>query len=227
MSGGSLTDYPVPMIRIVDYGMGNLRSVQKAFESLGVPAEITADPDAVADAQKVVLPGQGAFRDCIANLRSAGLDEPVLAQIAADRPLLGICVGQQLLFDRSYEDGEHAGLGVLRGEVRRFAGPPFERDGAGDRPRLKVPLMGWTTLSRPGGSLHEIAIFRDLPPDPSVYFVHSYHTVPEDRAVVAAEADYGGPFVAAVARGNLFACQFHPEKSQAVGLRILQNFADL
>ena len=210
------------MIRIVDYGMGNLRSVQKAFESLGVPAEITADPDAVAAADKVVLPGQGAFRDCAANLRSSGMDEPVLDQIAADRPLLGICVGQQLLFDRSFEDGEHAGLGVIAGEVRRFAGPPFE---GGDR--LKIPLMGWNTLSHPGGALDDVPIFAGLPPDASVYFVHSYHTVPEDRSVVAAEADYGGPFVAAVARGNLFACQFHPEKSQAVGLRILKNFAEL
>ncbi|MBA4064297.1 MAG: imidazole glycerol phosphate synthase subunit HisH [Isosphaera sp.] len=201
-------------IAIVDYGMANLRSVQKAFERVGHPAEVTADPDRIAAAAKVVLPGVGAFRDAAARLRETRLGEVVSDHVAAGRPFLGICLGLQLLFTRGHEDGLHPGLDLLPGDVVRF--PPA--------PGLKVPHMGWNTLAltRP-----DCPLFAGLPPDPAVYFVHSYHPVPADAGCVAATADYPGPFAAAVWRDNVFATQFHPEKSQAVGLKMLANFAGL
>ena len=203
-----------PDVVIVDYGMANLRSVQKAFEAVGAAAEITTDPARVAAAGKVVLPGVGAFRDAIAKLRETGLADAVIAHVAADRPFLGICLGLQLLFARSHEDGLYDGLGVFGGDVVRFPSVPG----------LKVPHMGWNALrlTRPACPL-----FAGLPPDPSVYFVHGYHPVPADVDIVAAEADYPTPFCAAVWRGNVFATQFHPEKSQRVGLTMLANFAGL
>ena len=201
------------MITIVDYGMGNLRSVQKAFERVGAAAEIADRPGQVAAAERLVLPGVGAFRDAIAELRRQDMVGPVLDHVAAGKPFLGICLGLQLLFDVSYEDGEHEGLGLLRGRVERFA----------DVPGLKVPHMGWNRLRRTG----DFAAFDGIPDDGHFYFVHSYHVVPEDEAVVAARTDYGQPFVSVVAAGNLFATQFHPEKSQRHGLRLLQNFAAL
>ena len=211
------------MIRIVDYGSGNLRSVQKAFESLGHEAAISADPDAFAPSDHVVLPGQGAFRDCAEGLARSGLREVVSEHVAADRPLLGICVGLQLLFEVGREDGDTPGLGLLKGEVVKFAGPAFEGPD-----RAKIPLMGWCPLLAPAGrSLEEVPVLRGLGEAPHVYFVHSYHAAGADPAVIAAEADHGGRFVAAVRRGALTATQFHPEKSQAVGLRILNNFAEL
>ena len=219
------------MIRIVDYGSGNLRSVQKAVQSLGVDAAISARPEEFSPADRLILPGQGAFGDCARGLADSGLREVVLEQIAADRPLLGICVGLQLLFDVGREDGDHPGLGVLRGEVVRFDGPAFAPEPA-DRPdRQKIPLMGWCPLLAPEGkSLDDTPAFRGLGQFPNgqgphVYFVHSYHAAGVDPAVVAAEAEHGGRFVAAVHRGALTATQFHPEKSQAVGLQILRNFA--
>lgn len=200
------------MIVIVDYGMANLRSVQKAFEAVGHAAEVTADPNRVAAAGKLVLPGVGAFQDAIARLRETGLAEAVVDHIHAGRPFLGICLGMQMLFTRSHEDGVFAGLGLLRGDVVRFP----------ERPGLKVPHMGWNTLrlTRP-----DCPLFADLPPDPAVYFVHGYYPAPADPRVTAAEADYPDPFAAAVWRENVFATQFHPEKSQLVGLRMLKNFA--
>ena len=199
---------------IVDYGMANLRSVAKAFEAVGAAAEVTADPARVRAAGRLVLPGVGAFADAIAKLRSTGLADAVCDHVAADRPFLGICLGLQLLFTRGHEDGRHAGLNLLGGEVVRFA----------EQPGLKIPHMGWNPLrlTRP-----DCPLFRGLPADPAVYFVHGYHAVPADPGVVAAEADYPGPFCAAVWRGNVFATQFHPEKSQKVGLRMLRNFAGL
>ncbi len=199
---------------IVDYGMANLRSVQKAFEQVGHSAAVTGDPKRVAAAGRVVLPGVGAFRDAIARVRDTGLDDVVRRHIDAGRPFLGICLGMQMLFARDHEDGLHTGLGVFGGDVVRFP------HAAG----LKVPHMGWNTLrlAQPGCPL-----FRGLPPDPAVYFVHSYFAQPEARAVVAAEADYPSAFCAAVWRGNVFATQFHPEKSQRVGLQMLKNFASL
>ena len=201
------------MIKIVDYGMGNLRSVQKAFEKLGVPATICDRADQLADAEKMVLPGVGAFRDAISELRQKGMVEPVLAHIAAGRPLLGICLGLQLLMDVSYEDGQWEGLGVIPGKVVRFE----------DRAGLKVPHMGWNSLEVAGRQ----SLLEGLPAEAHFYFVHSYYVVPEDETVIAARTDYGEQFVSVIARGNLFATQFHPEKSQRVGLKLLQNFAEL
>lgn len=201
-------------IVIVDYGMGNLRSVQKAFERVGHAADVSPDPDRVARAEKVVLPGVGAFADAIARLRCSGLDAALRDHLRAGRPFLGICLGLQLLFARSHEDGPHEGLGVLPGEVVRFP----------SQPGLKVPHMGWNTLAlrRP-----ECPLFAGLPANPAVYFVHSYYAVPAEAELIAATADYPTPFTAAVWRDGLFATQFHPEKSQRVGLRMLQNFAEL
>jgi len=201
-------------IAIVDYGMANLRSVQKAFERVGFAAAVTSDPVAIAGAAKLVLPGVGAFRDAIARLRETQLADAITAHIESGRPFLGICLGLQLLFTRSHEDGTHAGLDVFPGEVVRFP----------HQPGLKVPHMGWNTLTltRP-----DCPLFAGLPPDPAVYFVHSYYAAPASREIVAAEADYPGPFCAAVWKGNVYATQFHPEKSQDVGLTMLRNFAGL
>lgn len=202
------------MLCIIDYDMGNLRSVQKGFERVGHEAVISSDPAVVAAADKLVLPGVGAFRDAIAALQERGLVEPILEAAAADKPLLGICLGMQLLFDVSHEDGEHRGLGLLPGSVERFALP---RD-------YKVPHMGWNQIEHPGATP---PLFAGVDPGAYFYFVHTYFVKPVESADVAAEADYGGAFCAAVARGRLMATQFHPEKSQAAGLRLLQNFAEL
>lgn len=198
------------MVTIVDYGSGNLRSVQKAFERLGADARITAEPDVVAAAHRLVLPGVGAFGDAMRELQARGLVEPIRRHLRADRPFFGICMGLQLLFETGWENGRHEGLGILAGDVARFESPGG----------LKVPHMGWNTVTWrgagcPGGVVADGAWF---------YFVHSYHARPADASIVAAVADYGGPFCAAVSRGRLFATQFHPEKSQAVGLRLLAAF---
>lgn len=199
------------MIAIIDYGMGNLRSVQKALEAVGSSAQVTCDPDRVRAADKVILPGVGAFADAIAELNRTGLGDAFKDAVAAGKPCLGVCLGLQLLFDASEEDGLHQGLGLLRGRIVRFP----------NRPGLKVPHMGWNTLR----IVRPAPVFADLPAEPSVYFVHSYRAIPEDPADVAAEADYPGPFAAAVWRDNLMAAQFHPEKSQKVGLAMYANFA--
>ena len=199
------------MIAIVDYGMGNLRSVQKAFARLGHQAAITSDPDQVAAAQKVVLPGVGAFADAMHNLRQAALVEPLLEAIRQEKPFLGICLGLQLLFQESYEDGRHQGLGVLPGKVVRFQLPP----------EYKVPHMGWNQLR----IRRRAAMLQGVEEGTYVYFVHSYYVVPEDEQVVATTTDYGLEFVSMVARGRLQATQFHPEKSQQVGLAMLDRYA--
>ena len=201
------------MIAIIDYGMGNLRSVQKAIEKIGRQAVVTSDPVEVAAADKVVLPGVGAFEDAIAELRRLELDRPVLDAIDSGKPFLGICLGLQLLFDVSYENGRHQGLGVLPGEVVPF-----------DLPKdYSVPHMGWNQLNirRPAPILDGVA------EGTHVYFVHSYYVVPKDAQVIATETDYGGPFCSMIWRDNVYATQFHPEKSQSEGLRILKNFAEL
>ncbi len=198
------------MLTIVDYGSGNLRSVQKAFERLGSPARITDDPNMVAEADRLVLPGVGAFGDAMRELTARGLVEPIVAHVHADRPFFGICMGLQLLFETGWEGGSHSGLGLLAGDVARFDLP------AG----LKVPHMGWNTVSWRNGGCPG----RAVPEGAWFYFVHSYHARPMDASVVAAVSDYGGPFCAAVSRGRLFATQFHPEKSQAVGLELLAAF---
>lgn len=201
-------------IVIVDYGMANLRSVQKAFEKVGANAEVTSDPECVAAAARLVLPGVGAFPDAIARLRETGLADAVRTQVQSGRPFLGICLGLQLLFTRSQEEGTHTGLDLFSGEVVRFP----------EIPGLKVPHMGWNPLqlTRP-----DCPLFAGLPADPAVYFVHSYYAVPADPALIAAEAEYPTPFCAMIWNDNVFAAQFHPEKSQQVGLQMLRNFASL
>ncbi|MFM1902393.1 MAG: amidotransferase hisH [Planctomycetota bacterium] len=197
------------MVTIVDYGSGNLRSVQKAFEKLGSSATITTDPEVVAAAERLVLPGVGAFGDAMRELHGRGLAEPIVAHIRADRPFLGICMGLQLLFETGFEHGTHAGLGILPGDVVRF-----------DRPaEFKVPHMGWNTARWQ-------AAWQPPAADDHFYFVHSYHARPTDPALVAATTDYGGDFCSAVRQGRLFATQFHPEKSQSAGLRLLDSWLE-
>ena len=199
------------MIAIVDYGMGNLRSVQKALEKIGQTADIVTRPDQILKADRLILPGVGAFRDAIHELRRLDLIEPIRDHIQSDKPFLGICLGLQMLFDVSYEDGEWPGLGILKGSVVRF--PASE---------LKVPHMGWNTLE----AAKPVKLLEGIPPETSVYFVHSYYVVPEEVAVIAARTNYGVTFTSMVNRGNLFATQFHPEKSQKAGLKLLSNFAN-
>ena len=201
------------MLAIIDYQMGNLRSVQKGFEKVGHAATITSDPAVLATADKIVLPGVGAFPDAIAELRRRGLVEPIKRAIDSGTPFLGVCLGLQLLFDVGYEGGRYEGLGVLRGEVVRFDLPA----------EYKVPHMGWNSLDirrRP-------PVLAGLETGTHAYFVHSYYVVPQDADVIAVETDYGGPFCSMIWRDNIFATQFHPEKSQSDGLRILKNFAEL
>ena len=193
--------------------MGNLRSVQKGFEKVGHPAVITSDPEQLKLATKIVLPGVGAFGDAMAELRRRDLIEPIREAIYSGKPFLGICLGLQLLFETGDEGGKHEGLGVLPGKVVRFNLPA----------EYKVPHMGWNELQirRPA------PILTGLTEGTHVYFVHSYYVVPKDASVIATETDYGGPFCSMIWRENLYATQFHPEKSQASGLRILRNFAEL
>ncbi len=199
-------------IAIVDYGMGNLRSVQKGFEHAGVPdVVITPDPAEVASADGIVLPGVGAFRDAAAHLRSAGLREVILERIAGGVPFLGICLGMQLLADVGLEDGEWEGLGVLGGTCERLPGG------------VKVPHIGWNTVAYP----RENELFSGLPEDTAFYFVHSYHLRPADPECVIGIASYGVEFAAAVAKGNVYAVQFHPEKSSSAGLALLGNFGGI
>lgn len=199
---------------IIDYGMGNLRSVQKAFEKIGEPAEISADPARIAAATRLVLPGVGAFRDAAAALQQHGLVDLIREHIAADRPFLGICLGLQLLLEVSLEDGEHQGLGIIPGTVRRFNLPP----------EYKIPHMGWNQLQVVPARRDAVPLLSGFGPDSWFYFVHSYYVDPEDSTWIAATTDYGGRFVSVVSRGNVMATQFHPEKSQLAGLQLLKNF---
>ena len=196
------------MIAIIDYGMGNLRSVQKAFEHLGFEAVITDDASVVEQADRVVLPGVGAFEDAMARLRETGLDRAFLDAANSGKPVLGICLGMQMMFERSEENGLHEGLGLFPGAVTRFE----------DR-GLKIPHMGWNTLRTRGCPLF------DAGEDPCVYFVHSYCVADVSDDFTAATCDYGQTFTAAVCRGNIMATQFHPEKSGDAGLRMLKRFA--
>ncbi|HVX14889.1 MAG TPA: imidazole glycerol phosphate synthase subunit HisH [Pirellulales bacterium] len=201
------------MIAIIDYGMGNLRSVQKGFEKVGHEATVTSDPQVIRSAAKVVLPGVGAFGDAMDELSRRGLVEPVRETAAAGKPFLGICLGLQLLFETGYEGGRREGLGVLAGDVVRFELPH----------EYKVPHMGWNELE----IVRPAPILSGLDSGTHVYFVHSYYVVPRDPEVIAARTHYGAPFTSIVWRDNVFATQFHPEKSQADGLTMLRNFAEL
>ena len=201
-------------VSILNYGMANLRSVQKAFEAVGHEAAIITTPDEVAGADRIVLPGVGAVGDALAHLRKKHLDSAVIEFIATGRPFLGICLGLQMLMERCTEGGEHQGLGIIAGDCVRLD--------VDERLGLKVPHMGWNTLD----VIHTSPLLKDLPGD-SVYFVHGYHVRPSDRSVISTTSDYGGAMVSSLAKDNVLAVQFHPEKSQAVGLKMLENFAAL
>jgi glutamine amidotransferase len=195
-------------VALIDYGSGNVRSVNNALKSLGADVLLTADPAQIRAASRVVLPGVGAFGDCVEGLKSRGLWDLMQECLGDGRPFLGICVGYQMLFDESEENPGIRGLGFFPGSVRRFS-----------TPGLKVPQIGWNALD-----LTSHPLWTGLPANPHVYYVHSYYCVPKDPAVIIARTDYGIPFAAAAARGPVAGVQFHPEKSQAIGLAILKNF---
>lgn len=196
------------MLTIVDYGVGNLRNVYMAFQRLGLEADVTSKPKDIRKAQAIVLPGVGAFGDAMEQIRSLGLEEDLIAAAKDDKPFLGICVGLQVLFEVSEEMGEHRGLGILGGRVRRFGN------------ELLVPHMGWNQVHQQ----NESSMWNKVPNHGYAYFVHSYYCDPSDKAVVAGTTDYGIDYASAVEQGNLFAIQFHPEKSQDLGAQILRNF---
>ena len=197
------------MIAVVDYGRGNLGSVEKALSGLGMRAVVTQDPRVVADAEAVALPGDGAFHDAMATLQFLGLLEPIRTCLDEGRPFLGICLGYQLLFSESEEFGQGKGLDVIPGAVRRFP------------PELKVPHMGWNQVMHRG----DLRLFEGIPAGADFYFVHSYYPETPDSSLGTATCTYGVTFPAAVERGPLFATQFHPEKSERWGRRLLENFA--
>lgn len=204
------------MIGIIDYGMGNLRSVQKALQAVGAEAEILTHAEEVNGCEKVILPGVGAFDDAARHLVGSGMVEPVKEFIATGKPFLGICLGLALLFEASEEGGQEPGLGVFKGKSIRFR-PEDET--------LTVPHMGWNALKfEPNDKL---ALYQGLEPGCHVYFVHSYYCEPVNESIVATWTDYGGDFCSSVQQDNVMACQFHPEKSQAVGLKMLENFSKL
>lgn len=201
------------MIGIIDYDAGNIKSVEKAVNALGQETVVSRDPQVLLQADKVILPGVGAFGDAMGRLRQYGLEEVIREITGRGTPFLGICLGLQLLFDSSEESPGVKGLGLLPGKILRIP----EKEG------LKIPHMGWNSLSiRPGARL-----FRGIPENSYVYFVHSYYLKAEDESIVAASAEYGVHIHASVEKGNLFACQFHPEKSSSTGLAILKNFIEI
>jgi glutamine amidotransferase len=202
------------MIAIIDYGMGNLRSVQKGFERVGHEAVVTSDAKTILSASKVVLPGVGAFPDCMRNLREYGLIDAVQQSIRSGKPFLGICLGLQLLFTESEEFGISKGLDIIKGRVIRFKGPEFSD--------LKIPHMGWNSIS----IKRQAPALSDVPDNSHVYFVHSFHVVPEDKGVIATTTPYGFEFVSSIWKDNVLAVQFHPEKSQGLGLSILKRFGE-
>lgn len=201
------------MIAIIDYGMGNLRSVQKAMERAGAQAKITQKPEDIAKASKIILPGVGAMRPAMEKLDGLGLIPAVKKAIGAGKPFLGICLGLQLLFEKSNEGGDVKGLGILKGKVERFSSA-----------KQKVPHMGWNQLKF---KKTENGLFKGIAPLSYAYFCHSYFVKPKDAKSAAATTDYGGEFVSAIAVDNIYGVQFHPEKSQTIGLKILENFNKL
>jgi len=196
------------MIALIDYGSGNLRSVSKALQHEGADVELVDAPEALARADAVVLPGVGAFGDCVRNLQERALWNPIKEWLGSGRPFLGICLGYQLLFESSEETPGVNGFGFFKGQVRRF-----------HEAGLKIPHMGWNTLQK-----NDHKLWKGLPENPYVFFVHSYFPVPEDPSIITSRATYGETFAASVARDNVAAVQFHPEKSQGTGLAILKNF---
>ena len=201
------------MIAIIDYDAGNIRSVEKALKFLGQDVKITRDPEEILSAEKVILPGVGAFGDAMGKLKEYGLDQVIRKTAGKGTPFLGICLGLQLLFERSDEAPGVEGLGILKGEILRLP----EKEG------YKIPHMGWNSLEL----VHNGRLFRDLPEDSYVYFVHSYYLKAADETIVKARTEYTTAIDASVEQGNVFACQFHPEKSSETGLKILKNFVEL
>ena len=198
------------MLALIDYGVGNLFSVAKALESVGGDVKLTSAAEDIERAEKIILPGVGAFGDCMSNLAATGLIPTIKREVASGKPLLGICVGLQILFAGSDESPNVDGLSVFSGRVRRICAEG-----------LKIPHMGWNSI-RFGGS----KLFRGLSGEPYVYFVHSYHAAPDDVSIIAATTTYGETVTAAIEHANIFATQFHPEKSGDVGLHVLKNFLD-
>jgi len=201
------------MIVIVDYGMGNLKSVSKAFLKLGEDVKVSSLPEDVDNADAIVLPGVGAFGDCMRNLSLKGLIEPVIRAIEKGKPYLGICLGLQILFNESEEFGLTKGLGIIPGRVKRFSFQNRE---------LKIPHMGWNTIK----IIRPSPLFKEIPDESYFYFVHSYYVVPKDISVVASETEYGERFVSSIWKDNIMATQFHPEKSQSLGLKVLKGFIE-
>ena len=224
------------MIAIIDYGMGNLRSVQKGFEKVGYEAVVTNNPQEILFADGVVLPGVGAFKDCMRNLKEGGLIDTIHKVIDDGKPFLGICLGLQLLFTESEEFGIHKGLDIIKGRVVKFS---FNTPNSELRtPNLKIPHMGWNNIKKRGQGVKGTRdlpqtlepsnpFFKDIPDNSYFYFVHSYYVIPEDGNVIASTTDYGIGFVSSIWRDNIFAVQFHPEKSQELGLRMLKNFGGM
>lgn len=214
------------MIALIDYGISNLRSVQKAFEHLGASVTLVDTPEMVAKAERLILPGVGAFPAGMKGLQERGLIEPIKQAARAGKPLIGICLGMQLLFDSSDEMGETQGLGLLTGHVTKIKMQEIAETQSALRishSTLKIPHMGWNQLDL----VSDHPLVRGLASGSYAYFVHSYAVYPEQRDIVLATTDYGGPFAAIVGRGNVCGLQFHPEKSQAVGLRLLENFLEM
>lgn len=199
------------MITLIDYGIGNIRSIEKAFQAIGVEVMRTDQPEHLAQAERLVLPGVGAFGACAAEIRRRGLEQPILDAVERGTPLLGVCVGMQLLFETGEEHGIHHGLGLLPGRVVRFQSDT-----------LKIPHMGWNTLH----VQHPSPLLEGIAPGDFVYFVHSFHVIADEASDVTATTLYGENFPAIVGRNNVHGVQFHPEKSQQTGLRILKNFVD-
>jgi len=214
------------LIALIDYGIGNVGSVEKALRYIGADAHLTRDPEVIAAAGGIVFPGVGAFGDGIEAVRRLGLEKPILDAIAAGKPFLGICLGMQLLFEASEEMGHHEGLGVFRGRVVRFPSePPTGSEAAGGSGGLKVPQIGWNQV-RFRSSLSDEArrLLEGIPDASYFYFVHGYYCRPDEPGIVIATTDYGIEYPSIVGRGRVFGVQFHPEKSQKVGLRLLSNF---
>lgn len=218
------------MIALIDYGISNLRSVQKAFAHLGVDVTLIDTPDQLAQADRLILPGVGAFRAGMEGLRVRGLIEPIKQAVTAGKPLIGICLGMQLLFEASDELGDTAGLGLLPGHVTRIkmqdalhSSLITRHSPLVTRHSLKIPHMGWNQLDL----VRAHPLVNDVESGAYAYFVHSYAVYPEQRDIVIATTEYGGPFASIVGRDNICGLQFHPEKSQAVGLRLLQNFLEM
>lgn len=199
------------MIALIDYGVGNLYSVEKAVAAVGGEVKVTSDAEDLKRAEKIILPGVGAFGDCMKNLEATGLIPTILEQVVAKKFLLGICVGLQILFESSEESPEVKGLGIFKGKVKKISAK-----------NLKIPHMGWNSIN-----FNESKLFAGLKDNPCFYFVHSYHATPFDKNLITATTDYGEKITAAVEHENIFATQFHPEKSGDVGLQVLKNFIEL